>query len=409
MSKVTVKEFTIERRALLKWTAAALVAGKAVDFEEVFAAGECKAVEPAQASAEVAQKILMAKAMPANNEFLYWIDGPITDGLPDYPTKAGNDRFGQRGRLACVMNTTHTKAEYIESVTLVEVGQAAPLAQVFYGPGSGLTQTGKAPYTIFENLALDSSKTYRVIYVKNKGEGKELSVFQHTIVQPRQSRFDLRHLIKSGADGVEGGEGHLTKQQVDDLYPPFLMGELRQNNNYFATQDPMASTRTGLVQTPFSATFNDAAHTAVAYVKNIVPAGLNNSGDFEIQVHFMHGDGDASHYMRYFLVLDPVGRVLGGVRRSHGDGVSANVLVKRGFHTPASSAVDGKTLRYMHENKFYYDIFGTSAVDGQPIMALTPQDKVKFIDSINILDCPYVQILTDDRFHAIARCIMRLR
>ncbi len=385
MTKVITKEFLMERRAFLKWSAAAAVAGSVIDIDAAFAAGECKAVGDISSAAS---SVLSKPASNAGKELLYWIDGPMNVSLPGY-----TGGLQTRARLSCTMNLLHTALSFIESVSLVEdpAGSKTLLAQTFYGPSAG-TITGRAPYTVFENLDLDYSKNYQILYVKNVGG--MITVYQHTIVKPEPSRFDYTHAPGSLSDQAES-------------FMPDLVGELRNTNLYHFKVD---ATKTGYVTTPFGAT-NEGPHTARAHIRNIVTSGPNK-GDFEIEIDFMHGDNPTSdaHYMRYFLVLDPVGRVLGGVRRIHGDGVTDKVLVKRGFHTPKhatkSPGLDILPEIYNYSGKSYLELH-----DG-PLpknIKLDPEKKKLYINSLSILDCPFISIYTDDRFHAIARFSIRLR
>ena len=395
MTKVITKEFLMERRTFLKWSAAAAVAGSVIDIDAAFAAGECKAVGDISSAAS---SVLSKPASNAGKELLYWIDGPMNVGLPDY-----SGGLQTRARLSCTMNLLHTAASFIESVSLVEdpAGSKILLAQTFYGPSAG-TITGRAPYTVFENLELDYNKIYQILYVKNVGG--MITVYQHTIMNPRPSRFDYTHAPGSLLEQVES-------------FMPDLVGELRDSNRYHFRSDP---TKTGYVTTPFGTT--QADHHARAHIKNIVTSGANK-GDFEIEIDFMHGDEDDAHYMRYFLVLDPVGRVLGGVRRIHGDGLDApnmrKVLVKRGFHTPRhpdpakSPATLGK--KYEYDSKEYLELHGKKITNSTnppslvEIQLLNAAQKIQYIDSLSILDCPFISIYTDDRNHAIARFSIRLR
>ena len=391
MTKVITKEFLMERRTFLKWSAAAAVAGSVIDIDAAFAAGECKAVGDISSAAS---SVLSKPASNAGKELLYWIDGPMNVGLPGY-----SGGLQTRARLSCTMNMLHTAASFIESVSLVEdpAGSKTLLAQTFYGPSAG-TITGRAPYTVFENLELDYNKSYQILYVKNVGG--MITVYQHTIMNPRPSRFDYTHAPGSLLEQVES-------------FMPDLVGELRDSNRYYFESD---ATKTGYVTTPFGTT--QAGHHARAHIKNIVTSGANK-GDFEIEIDFMHGDGDEAHYMRYFLVLDPVGRVLGGVRRIHGDGVTGKVLVKRGFHTPRHSdpAKSPASLveKYNYNGKSYLELHGqriTTATNPPSlvdIQLLNAAQKIQYIDSLSILDCPFISIYTDDRHHAIARFSIRLR
>jgi hypothetical protein len=389
MTKVITKEFLMERRTFLKWSAAAAVAGSVIDIDAAFAAGECKAVGDISSAAS---SVLAKMPSNAGKELLYWIDGPMNTGLPGY-----SGGLQTRARLSCTMNMLHTAASFIESVLLVEdpAGSKTLIAQTFYGPSAGTT-TGRAPYTVFENLELDYTKNYQILYVKNVGG--MITVYQHTIEKPEPSRFDYKH-----------APGELAQQA--ESFMPDLVEELRDSNRYHFTSDP---TKTGYVTTPIGTT--QAGHHARAHIKNIVTSG-DNKGDFEIEINFMHGDGDDAHYMRYFLVLDPVGRVLGGVRRIHGDGVTGKVLVKRGFHTPRhGSSLASLGEKYKDDNKVsYLELHGkriTTATNSPSlvdIQLLNAAQRIQYINSLSILDCPFISIYTDDRHHAIARFSIRLR
>jgi hypothetical protein len=43
------------------------------------------------------------------------------------------------------------------------------------------------------------------------------------------------------------------------------------------------------------------------------------------------------------------------------------------------------------------------------IQALSPAQEANYIGSLSILDCPHINIYTDDRFHAVARASIKLR
>jgi len=400
MPKVVGKQYTIERRTFLKLSAAAAAAGVVIDFEAAAADGACKEVS------EVVKESgapLGMMAGTAGKELLYWIDGPMNTGLPTYPS---TNVLMTRARLALTMPIDHNKAlGWIESVTLAEGNSI--IAQNFYGSSSG-TVTGKAPYTVFENLDLDFKKEYKVIYVKSDS-AENLTAYVHVIKNPEPSRFDYNHIV-----------AYMTPEDRDSHYLPALAKELEASNQYHFSAD---DSKNGYVTTPYGVT-NAGSHTCRARILSIdgegAKDGSNNNiqGNFDIEVEFMHGDtGDSSHYMRYFLVLDPVGRILGGVRRIHGDGVSGKVLVKRGFHTPLHpSQSSGITEVYKDANgKPYGRLHGTIQVDRndatktEVIKALDAAQVKQYITSMNILDCPFVTIYTDDRFHAIARCCLRLR
>jgi len=403
MPNVVGKQYTIERRTFLKLSAAAAAAGVVIDFEAAAAAGACR--EVSEVSKEGSEPLGMM-AMTAGKELLYWIDGPMNTGLPGY-TPA--NPLLTRARLSLTMPIDHNKAlGWVESVTLAE--GASIIAQAFYGSDSG-TVTGKAPYTVFENLDLDTTKEYKVIYVKSDNAGS-LTAYVHIIKNPEPSRFDYNHF------------SYMSLTDRDAHFFPVLARELADTNQYKFGDD---ATKTGYVTTPYG--YTQGGHTCDARIKKIEGQGAkdssNNSiqGDFEIEVEFMHGDIKDTHYMRYFLVLDPVGRILGGVRRIHGDKVTSKVLVKRGFHTPLHDAKNdsgiskdiaevykdsnGKPYGRLHGEYVAYDMDGM--LKSKPIPELSPEQIKQYITSMNILDCPFVTIYTDDRFHAIARYCLRLR
>jgi hypothetical protein len=302
---------------------------------------------------------------------------------------------------------------WLESVTLAEGNSI--IAQNFYGSSAG-TVTGKAPYTVFENLDLDFAKEYKVIYVKSEKDGT-LTAYVHTIKNPEPSRFDYNHF------------SYMSAADRDSHFLPDLAKELEASNQYHFRDD---DSKNGYVTTPYGVT-NSGPHTCRARILRIegigAKDGSNNNiqGDFEIEVEFMHDGESDAHYMRYFLVLDPVGRILGGVRRIVGDGLDVDgkrkVLVKRGFHTPFHQNTNSIDKEPSYQIKKVYEfnghqygrLHGTIQIDRNdptktaPIDELSLAEVKQYITSMNILDCPFVTIYTDDRFHAIARYCLRLR
>ena len=59
--------------------------------------------------------------------------------------------------------------------------------------------------------------------------------------------------------------------------------------------------------------------------------------------------------------------------------------------------------------KPYGRMHGTTAGGAIPEIAANSTEYQRYISNVNILDCPYVSIYTDDKFHAIARFTLRLR
>lgn len=385
MTEVKSQAVTIERRTFLKLAAAAAVTGAIVDCEMAFAADATSAAN----LPVLMDGVLKATAQDAGQEFLYWIDGPMNTGL-----KSGfSSDLATRARLACTMAIDHGQNNtYLESVTLVEISGATKtiLQQVIHG-SKVQTVSKRAPYTIFENLYLDLNKSYQLIFVKSSNN--TVTIYQHTITSPRASRMDYKHLPFYSS--VVGMARHFFKNVIQ---------ELQDGGSYYFT-DAQEDSR-GLVTTPFGVTLAQDLSNPHSCRARVLKIGTD--GDFEIEVEFMHGDTSSdAHYMRYFLVMDPVGRILGAVRRMHNDGVTQKVLVKRGYHTPLSSAPTGEVLKYTYNGKNYYRMQGE--IKGVDIPEFDDLDKQNYIQNLSILDCPYVSIYTDDVFHAIARFTLRLR
>lgn len=394
MTTVTTKVYQLERRTFLKLSAAAVMAGGILDLDAAYAQGVCKVISDPTSPV---QKPLSGANSAADFRLLYWIDGPMNDGLPGY-----SGGLLTRARLSVTMksdqtvNNGSTGAEYIESVSLVQVDGAQKnlMAQTFFAANTQ-TESGKAPYAVFENLDLSATGIYE-IYVAQVANNMT-TVYRHTLTNPRPSRFDYNHVI-GGAVPAEFAQSFITD----------LAGDIKESNQYYFTAQ--GTVNNGYINTPFGVSIG-GPHTCRARILE-----LKTDGKFRIEVDFMHGDADSAHYMRYFLVLDPVGRVLGGVRRIFGDGVSGKVEVRRGFFTPLHpTASVGVNQEYLDaNNKGYGRLHGQritsranpALVAIQPLNAAQTAD---YIGRLSILDCPHINIYTDDRFHAVARASIKLR
>jgi hypothetical protein len=148
--------------------------------------------------------------------------------------------------------------------------------------------------------------------------------------------------------------------------------------------------------------------------------------------------------MRYFMVLDPVGRILGAVRRRHNyDELTSggSIIVKKGFWTPV--AKDAYKLLDESDKKRSYGqtkeanpsvvVFANINPDSASLLHVyvplhtevsmgkpsktsgyyfneDPMDKRNIqLNAVNIVNCPHIHVVTDDKFHAMARCVFRLR
>jgi len=417
----------MDRRQLLKLTAAAVLAGKFINMDEAAASGACTMIGSLTNLNEGLKNVpKLDSSMDPQfaKDFLYWIDGPMNKAFDGY-----TGDLVTRARLSCVMHLPHNTSSYIESVILADENYSI-IAQQYFDVGAALPMGSFAPYAIFENLNLEKSKKYKVIFIQNNG-ANPAAVYEHTIKDPQPSRFDYAHLSTTARDE------HILA---------FLHTELNAQNataavNYRFKDKPELGS--GYITTPYGSWW-DGPHTSRAKILNI----NRETGDFEISVDFMHQDtlrqGDKEgeyHYMRYFLVLDPVGRVLGAVRRIwEGDDLTdGTVIVRKGFWTPIKKVVfpmleDAEKQRcFAHDTTFkvvpaaniagntsvqlvYAPLHTARTADGKPNKTegfYFPADPTALLNRqlnrVNILNCPHIQILTDDKFHALARYSLRLR
>lgn len=447
-SEVSSRELRMDRRQLLKWTAAAFAVGKFMNTEAALAAGECTAtgslVDLREGLKDV-PRVTKDNNSIAAKDFLYWIDGPMNKALSGY---TGN--LETRARLSCTMHVKHSSESFIETVILTDANDNI-IAQQYFDANSRLPEGGLAPYVIFENLALEKL-TYKVFFIQNNRE-KPAVVFEHVIKDAQPSRFDYEHLSpQARAEHILS----ILTDELNDLTPQ--TGRIGTAVNYrfekwLANEvRPDETVGTGFVTTPYG-TWQNGPHTARARINQIY-IDADNRGDFEIVVDFMHQDFPTdAHYMRYFLVLDPVGRVLGAVRRIFGGDSLPNqrVLIRKGFWTPIKKAVYNnlsaveKSKCYAHQIGANTDtMFSGNAVaaavnsgahpyarmhyrhtgsDANQAVDTTvpnlengfwlPADindaKYKQLNQVNIINCPHIQILTDDKYHAIARACVKLR
>ncbi len=204
---------------------------------------------------------------------------------------------------------------------------------------------GHVPYVRFENLELDHTKDYYCVYTVRSGS--TLKLYTAKIEKPETSRLNTTWL----------------PQTMRNDFKNFLVGGENQTPGLLTTQFQFY-TLNGL-----------AAHTARGRVTEMASDGKS----FKVNIDFMHGDAAADHYMRYFIVMDPVGRLLGVVKRAQmGDA--------------AGGAVVGQT------------------VNVTPITDKQKEDMgIPDLQVANIADCPYIQFYTEDSYDAIARNMIRLR
>jgi hypothetical protein len=280
---------------------------------------------------------------------LYWVDGLHLEGGAN-----GTDLISSA--TLSLYSEAHSMSDdsYVESVTLIDSTTTSALGVRYFRP-TDKTSTGKAPFVIFENLTLRYGSQYLVIYtVRNKDK-----VILHT--------YDM------------------SKATRTSISSPHVRAPLDMKNKIEATGGLSSLKATvpdylGLITSPYVYYTSNGltAHSARSLIQNI---GAN--GTFSVRIEPMHGDVNVGHFMRYFIVADPVGRILGVKERTFGDGQSGQPQIVTQLRTNNDQINSLK-----------------AAVAG---------DTWGAADVGNINDCPYIQIFTEDAYDAIARQVVRLR
>lgn len=322
MAFAKVDAYEMDRRQLLRMTGTmglAVGAGYLLP-EEAYAADMCDKIVIENGSVDATQ---------AASQLQYWIDGLHFGARTDLKSRAN---------LTLWMDLKQEAANYVESVVLMDPGKRTIAARYF--DASMKMLDGRVPYVTFDNIELDYTKTYHIVYTVKAGSKAKL--YTAKITNPEISRLNTTFL----------------PQKMRDDFKTFLVGNKTNPTPGLITTQYQFYTLNGL-----------SAHTARGRVKNMASDGSS----FDVSIDFMHGDLNASHYMRYFIVMDPVGRILGFKKRAFGDA--------------SASALD------------------VGKVDAAQIADY----QIPALQIGNIADCPYVQIYTEDSYDAIARSVIRFR
>jgi hypothetical protein len=278
-------------------------------------------------------------ATQAASQLQYWIDGLHFGARTDLKSRAN---------LTLWMDLKQEAANYVESVVLMDPNKKTIAARYFDASMKQLD--GRVPYVTFDNIELDYTKTYHIVYTVKAGSKAKL--YTAKITNPEISRLNTTFL----------------PQKMRDDFKTFLLGNRTNPTPGLITTQYQFYTLNGL-----------SDHTARGRVKTMASDGSN----FSVSIDFMHGDtqfkdpnGNFSHFMRYFIVMDPVGRILGFKKRSApGEGGQSN------------GSLD------------------VAKVDAAQIADY----QIPALQIANIADCPYIQIYTEDSYDAIARSVIRFR
>lgn len=333
MPAIKTEAFEMDRRRLMKLAGAMGVGTVFVSPQELFAAGECDKIfiDNGKITADQAGATLQ-----------FWIDGLHYGARTDLKSRANITLF---------MDLTQSASSYVEAVVLMDANKRTMGARYF--DSSTKMSTGHVPYVRFDNIELNHESDYHVVYtVKNNTSSK---LYTAKISKPVTSALKETWL----------------PQKMRDDFKTFLKGNTANPTPGLFSSQFQFYTQNGLEN-----------HTARGRVKE-----LGSNGDFKINIDFMHGDAGADHYMRYFIAMDPVGRLLGFYKRTGEADASRTVA-----STQPNPAAGGK------------------AID---VMRITAEQKAEYgipdLQVANINDCPYIQFFTEDSYDALARNIIRFR
>ena len=282
----------------------------------------------------------------------FWLDGLHFEAAP-----SGSDIISNATLALFSYDHDMTEQSYVESVTLIDDTNGSPLALATrFFRASHKTSTGKAPYVIFENITLKYASKYLVIYQVRSGE--KIMIHTYKLANATRSTFGNPQVrvpitVKTGLSNSGSMAALLgsTPDYIGTITSPYI---------YYTKN-------------------NTGRHSARSVIEEV-----STDGKFKIKIEGMHADSDAGHFMRYFIVADPVGRLLGMIERSFPVGAT-------------DRSVPVQLVTELRSNQ--------TQIDGLK----TPGDTWSEADIANINDCPYVQIITDDQYDAIARQVVRLR
>ncbi|NRA43928.1 MAG: hypothetical protein HRU09_03115 [Oligoflexales bacterium] len=239
-----------------------------------------------------------------------------------------------RANLAFLLKFPQLPESYIDKVVFAD-GDKKTLA-VRYFDSSDKISSGYPPYIIINNINLDSHRRFFLVFQLR--QGNKTLVYRKTLT------------------GYELKRSRLAGPQL----PANLRYEVDKDHDSFIT-------------TPFK--FKTNLHRSLVAQHSVKAQILELTKDnrFKIQVSFLHDDVDEGHFMRYFIVTDPVGRILGLYKRRFNDGKSKSVVV------------------------------GSLTENERNSWNLVKDHVAK------INDCPYIMVFVEDVKEAIAQTVIWLR
>ena len=222
-----------------------------------------------------------------------WIDGPMSN---QFDIGTGEDL--NKTKMAVTVDIQSSEDKYVEAYFLTDKNNKIIASQIF--SKNQALKYKYSPYGIFDNLnSVHLNSNLKVfVFIAQKNNESIVHSYEINSTYLRPSRLNFDHLYASARNA-------LPKSFLDDMKNSShgfdrLYGRNMSND---------ANDR-GFISSQY-ADFTHPNHDVNAFIKD-----LNAEGDFTFSIRMMHNDLDAEHYMRYFLVLDPVGRILGGRKRN---------------------------------------------------------------------------------------------
>jgi hypothetical protein len=363
-------KYVLDRRQLLKLTGAMGIGATFIDPETLYAAdpASCEKIKIDDSGSQFEQ---------TQGSIYYWIDGN------NYGHRTN---VKSRANISVFITLKQKESAFVESVVLID-DKGKVLGARYLDASMKMVRGGFPPYIRFENIEIDSKKVYKVIYSVKDGFQTSLYV---TALSPKEL-----------PPGRTASENSALNESIN-----WLPNKMRTDFSYFLIDGPNTPSKTpGLFTTPFQFYTDNRldGHCSRGIIKEI-----GSDGSFKINVEFMHGDADATHFMRYFVIMDPVGRLLGFHKRDASD--------TNGKNSATNLVASGSHVEIMSLEK------DTRTCWDPVAMAQTTKTKVDFynikdpnrpaednIQIADIRDCPYIQIYTEDSYDAMARSIIRLR
>lgn len=219
------------------------------------------------------------------DEVLFWVHNASDLGI---------------GLLSILVLRKQGASSFVRRVILANESLES-IAEKYYTAQSSDSR-GSMPYLIFDGVSLEQSRYFLFLEVI---EGSVRKIYRYTFV-PEQ-------LVRSKFNSI-----FLPKIFVDAFTKPFA-NEI--STSFYNAKSLFLSTSCLTKNLYFNSCFEE--HRITCYFKT-----FNSNNDFELLINFAHPD-EQDHYMRYFILTDPVGRILGVKQRAYQESPLGQTVIRR--------------------------------------------------------------------------------